>query len=122
MVACGGEIEGSSDGATMAIGGWVEAGDERTEELWEERKRISSNDTTYLDRIYMSYAVSPVLCLPKNATAEFLIRFIQSAVEIAETENLGKLKRWSGEVGLCSSPRVCSAKRRDGIRYKLCTN
>jgi len=39
----------------------------------------------------MSYAVSPVLCLPKNATAEFLIRFIQSAVENAEMENLRKL-------------------------------
>jgi hypothetical protein len=43
----------------------------------------------------MSYAVCPVLiCLPKNATAEFLIRFIQSAVENAETENLEKSKWW----------------------------
>jgi hypothetical protein len=59
---------------------------------------------TRIGYIYMSYAVSPGLCLPKNATAEFLIRFIQPAVEIAETENLGKLKWWGGEVGLCSSP------------------
>ena len=44
----------------------------------------------------------------KNATAEFLIRFIQSAVEIAETANLGKLKWWGGEVGLCSSPSPLS--------------
>jgi hypothetical protein len=121
VVACGREIEGSSEGAATAIR-WVEAGDERTEELLGRKEANQPKRYGILgSAIYMSYAVSPVLCLPKNATAEFLIRFIQSAVENAETGEPGDIEvvEWGSGFMFFQYARKSAVM---GIRYKLCAN